>query len=355
MHPRNKIRLMAGVEIDPTLEAVEQITESETISEEGTMSVSEVEPKASEQTSIMSDGFDEGDLVLYNNGVGVVVMADPKTDMIGVIPAGLINASAPEKNRAVEMVKPDSSTCRKPTREEIEAFKTSKDELEAVDDDMDISFNTTEAWDMKDAEKGGEKYSKEFKKDKEGKKKTKVKEGTLGSRIKEKRMSESTHNYAPGNQISHEDTERDPINVVSQDAKSWANSLDPKVVKTEYTQQVDNRGEESMTEENSKVKVPSGIKEALKQAISEFRKDAESQGNGHTAQENAQFMMDTADAFQKILDHLQEGTVMDIKHAQIFASTLMGPMLHKLPDNVWDYITNGGQKRSLKHYMNEVK
>ena len=93
------------------------------------------------------------------------------------------------------------------------------------------------------------------------------------------------------------------------------------------------------------------IKEALKTAITEFKKDAEKQGKGHTARENAQLMMDTAEAFQTILDHLNEGSIMDIKHAQIFATTLMGPMLHKIPDNVWDFISNGGQKRSLKDYM----
>ena len=66
-------------------------------------------------------------------------------------------------------------------------------------------------------------------------------------------MNESTHNYAPGNLISHIDTISSPINVVAQDTKSWAQSLDPKTVKNEYTLQPENRGDASMTEENAKV------------------------------------------------------------------------------------------------------
>lgn len=267
---------------------------------------------------------------------------------------------------------------------------------------MDIEFSA-EGFDLKKATRGGARYAKKtggretgFDK-KSAKKKTKVikgeeecevsenaaggamggdgggattahdvatggqeaKSSSLGRRIKKKRkgkcVSESTHNYAPGNKLSHTEVESDPINVVGQGKGQWSNSLDPKLVKSEYTLQRDNRGEDSMTEENQKVKVPSNIKSALKEAIKAFKADAAKQGNTHTARENAQMMMDTAEAFQEILNHLEEATVMDIKHAQIFTQTLMGPMLHKLPDGVWDFLTNGGQKRSLKDYMIKVE
>ncbi len=504
MHPRNKLRLLAGLTIDPMLERVERPAEAQELTEghvgktgstiqdksgkkwivkghdEGkgadekytlecpttgkktekkasdlvkemdTAGVGEVtpSPRASEFTSSVKDNYDDGDIVFYNNGIYLVVLSDPKTDMIGIIPAGLINASAQEKNRSVEMVKPDAEKCRKPTREEIEVFKMSDDELKAVDDDMSVEFSA-EGWDLKAAGKAGKKYAKkkggpvgpwgdkkklnlkkkraseedcemtedaaggamgaagatvahdvagghgttEAKSSSMGKrKKKKVKEtaaptdwnppsqgGTrkellgrlsksksstdataarkAGATQKElqKAMKESTHNYAPGNKVSHKDVQSDPINVVGQGEKQWANSLDPKMVKNEYTLQRDNRGEESMTEENSKVKVPSNLKSALKTAIKEFKEDAARQGNTHTARENAQMMMDTAEAFQTILDHLEEATVMDVKHAQIFAQSLMGPMLHKLPDGVWDFLSNGGQKRSLKDYMIKVE
>ncbi len=447
MHPRNKLRLLAGLTIDPMLERVERPAEAQELTEghvgktgstiqdksgkkwivkghdEGkgadekytlecpttgkktekkasdlvkemdTAGVGEVtpSPRASEFTSSVKDNYDDGDIVFYNNGIYLVVLSDPKTDMIGIIPAGLINASAAEKNRSVEMVKPDSEKCRKPTREEIEIFKMSETELAAVDDDMDIKFSA-EGWDLEAAAKGGKAYAKkkggpvgkwgDKKKTKKGEENcevtetaaggamgagatvahdvagganTEAKSSSLGKRIKKKRqVKESTQNYA-GNKKSHKDVKSDPINVVGQgEDKQWANSLDPKMVKNEFTLQRDNRGEESMTEENSKVKVPNDLKSALKEAIKAFKEDASKQGNTETAKENAQMMMDTAEAFQKILDYLNEANVMDLKHAQVFAQSLMGPMLHKLPDGVWDFLANGGQKRSLKDYMSKV-
>lgn len=452
MHPRNKLRLMAGIPIDPILEKApeavekEELTEAhigkvgskvqdtsgkewiikghddgkgpdekytledprtgklvekkaaDLVTEMDTAGVGEVtpSPRASEHTSSVKDNFDDGDIVFANNGVYLVVLSDPKSDMIGIIPAGLIKASAAEKNRSVEMVKPDSEKCRKPTREEIEIFKMSDTELAAVDDDMDIKFSA-EGWDLEAAAKGGKEYAKK-KGGPVGKwgdkkpKKTKMKKGTeeecavhetaaggamgggatvahdvagganteaksssLGKRIKKKReVKESTQNYA-GNKKSHKEVQSDPINVVGQgEDKQWANSLDPKMVKNEFTLQPENRGEDSMTEENTKVKVPNNLKSALKEAIKAFKDDAARQSATHTGRENAQMMMDTAEAFQQILDYLNEANVMDLKHAQVFAQSLMGPMLHKLPDGVWDFIANGGQKRSLKDYMSKV-
>lgn len=298
-----------------------------------------------------SQQFSDGDVVLYDDGIYVVVLSDPQADMVGIIPAGLANASADEKNRSVEMVKPDK--VRKPTEEEMSVMKQSPEQRASIDDDMDIQFSMEaissaetalqEYWDMKKAEKSGMKYKKDSTKKN---KKSSENEESCG-------MNESTLNYK-GHQVSHEDEESDPVNVVGQGEKQWANSLDPKTVKSEIPSQLDQRGDASMDDYETKIKVPSKIKTALRSAVSTFRKDAERQGSGHSAQETAQMYMDTADAFEKILDHLESGTLQDLKQAQIFATTLMGPMLHKVPDEVWDFITNGGQKRSLKDYMIKI-
>lgn len=481
MHPRNRIRLTAGIPIDPELEKVSKEELNENVDEVG------ARPSPSEQTSTTSDNYQDGDITIYNNGIYVVVLSDPKTDMVGIIPAGMVNASAAEKNRAVEMVKPDPQKFRKPSQEEIDVFQKSDEELAAVDDDMDIEFSAESAvneWDMGAVEKGSRKYkADQLRKMRQLDKEIKAKKarkaaalrgdedeemnyyaddedlsdvdpndvgaeinhmspetyhdvdddadydtgqsmaradsmgeppGTFNNELTDadlrqlgmtradvekvlrfydrgytpdsdtksikafaglpetpddfaadkqraarhpkspagRGLGESTQNYK--GTPSHGDTQSQPINTVAQGEKQWANSLDPATVKNEYTQQVDNRGKESMTEEADKVKVPSRIKEALRDAIKAFRTDAEKQGNTATARENAQFYMDTADAFEQILEHLEGSTVMDIKHAQVFAQTLMGPMLHKLPDGVWDFISNGGQKKSLKDYMNKV-
>jgi hypothetical protein len=274
--------------------------------------------------------------------------------MVGIIPAGLANASADEKNRSVEMVKPDK--VRKPTDEELAVMKQSPAQRASIDDDMAAQFSMESVadmeanlreWDMKKAAHGGRNYKKEQNK-KHG-----TKPSPFGKKKEERAVTESTHNYV-GNVVSHKDTESDPINVVGQGDKQWANSLDPKMVKSEIPTQLDNRGDQSMTDYETKVKFPSKLRSAMTSAISEFRANAERQGSGHTAQENAQLYADTADAFEKLLGHLEAGTVQELKNAQVFAQTLMGPMLHKLPAGVWDYITNGGQKKTLKDYMLKV-
>jgi hypothetical protein len=358
-HLRNAVKaLEAAPATDTSAEIPQMIKEIEDLcSELESMSsaIGEVKPTkenlkeqelpGGEAQPTTSQQFKDGDVVLYDDGIYVVVLSDAQADMVGIIPAGLANASADEKNRAVEMVKPDK--LRKPTEEEMAVMKQSPEQRASIDDDMAAQFSMEsvqiaesalhELWDMKRAKKAGERYKK--------KKKEEECEMTV---------SESTHNYAPGNQVSHKDTVSDPINVVGQGEKQWANSLDPKMVKNEYTSQLDNRGDQSMTDYEAKVKVPTALKKSLRDAIDAFHKDAENQGSGHTASENKQMFMDTADAFEQILDHLNAGTVQELKKAQLFATSLMGPMLHKLPDGVWDFIVNGGQKRSLKDYMIKV-
>lgn len=290
-----------------------------------------------------SQQFKDGDVVIYDDGIYVVVLSDAQADMVGIIPAGMANASAEEKNRSVEMVKPEK--LRKPTEEEMSVMKQSPEQRASIDDDMDIQFsmesaaqaesNLRQLWEAKKVKKA---EKKEDKKEEE---------------CEQTMFAESTLNYV-GHQVSHEDTESDPINVVGQGEKQWANSLDPKMVKSEIPTQLDQRGDASMGDYETKIKVPSKLKSDLRAAVSKFRTDAEKQGAGHTATETKELYMDTADAFEKILGHLEKGNLEELKKAQIFASTLMGPMLHKLPDGVWDFITNGGQKRSLKDYMIKI-
>ena len=305
-----------------------------------------------------SQQFSDGDIVIYDDGIHVVVLSDPKADMVGIIPAGMANASAEEKNRSVEMVKPDK--LRKPTEEEMSVMRQSPEQRSHIDDDMAARFSMEgveqiekalrEVWDMKKATSGGKKYKKEFLKN--HKEESDVKK--RNERRAENSVNESTWNYV-GSDLSHKETESDPVNVVGQGDKQWTNSLDPKMVKSEIPTQLDNRGEQSMDDYETKIKFPSKLANALQEAINEFRRAADRQGTGHTAQENKQLYNDTADAYEKLLGFLKEGSLQGLKQAQIFAQTLMGPMLHKLPAGVWDYLTNGGQKRSLSDYMTKIK
>ena len=298
--------------------------------------VAAVIPSASpsEDTATNSDNYSDGDVIFYNNGAYVVVLSDKSTDMVGIIPAGLADASPAEKNRAVEMVKPDPEKFRKPTEEELDVIGRSKEQLAKIDDDMAIEFRTDEG--MKEflstGEQKGKEYgkklrkkmSKDYKLSKvknkrgsedcevmEGKKKPIMKpsEDGLKKGGSKHHVAESTHNYAPGNQVSHQDTTSQPLNSVAQGEKQWANSLDPAMVKSEIPNQPDSRTDPCCTDEDAKVKVPAKLKTSLKEAINKFRDEAEKQGNGHTARENMQLYLDTANAYEEILGYLNEGTV----------------------------------------------
>ena len=369
MHPRNNLRLLAGLTIDHSLEVTESKKEISATNNDESKKTRKLKAKkaGTKFTGMNGKGEDgpnkkmkdmkesadgphgavryrRGDRVLYDNGVWLVHVADANADMIGIIPPSMASASQEEKAKAMQQVKPDK--IRKPSEEETKIMAGPDGILGTADD---VKLESTSSMGRR-----RERMDAEIAKTKAETKKKKENE-----RIEAQKkiiQNESTLNYTQSNAQSFEDEESDPANVVGQAKKQWANSLDPQLVKNEYTSQLDDKGPQSMDDEANKVKVPTKLKSAMKDAINAFIKDAEKTGNsGHTAQEKRQFFLDTAEAFQELLDHLEGGTIMDIKKAQIFASSIMGPMLHKLPDGVWDFLTNGGQKRSLKDYMNKVK
>jgi hypothetical protein len=67
------------------------------------------------------------------------------------------------------------------------------------------------------------------------------------------------------------------------------------------------------------------------------------------------FHENLANAFDTLNGFLEKGTVYGIKEAQVFMTSLMGPILHKIPADVVKYVAAGGTQRSLKSYVNDVK
>jgi len=102
-----------------------------------------------------------------------------------------------------------------------------------------------------------------------------------------------------------------------------------------------------------KVHVPQSIKTTLQNTISELRQVAERVEKRDPAQHWFNNM--AADAIEEILNYLKQGTVTGIKEAQIQTTKLMGPILQRIPDEVFLFIARGGQNRSLKDYFYEVK
>ncbi|VAW58921.1 hypothetical protein MNBD_GAMMA08-1553 [hydrothermal vent metagenome] len=171
-------------------------------------------------------------------------------------------------------------------------------------------------------------------------------------------VSEAMHYYGAQYKGSHEEAGDKPINVSDGNAngEQVMDTLPP--TKNESPEQLktgeNGKPEDNKTHDdiNSPIRVPNGIKQSLRTEIQKAKKEAESQDTRN--KEASYFYNDLAKAFEDLLGHLEGGTRNDMKQAQIFAQTLMGPMLHKIPTDVWKFITNGGETRSLKSYMSPV-
>lgn len=149
-----------------------------------------------------------------------------------------------------------------------------------------------------------------------------------------------------------------PVNVAdgTSDAKQVWDEEEEKNESPEQTKTMDQQDnspvDKSGDDLSTKIKVPTSIKTALKKEIT--KANAEADKMDVRDKDAAYFYKDLANAFSDLLGHLEKGTRYDLKQAQIFAQTLMGPMLHKIPNNVWKFITNGGETSSLKSYFKPV-
>lgn len=363
MNPLNKLRLLAGIGIDPSLEytiasvikegnftksylkedhfKIGQMVEVNYKGEKSKRKVTRIEKdkkgnetyyvwcsktkkeypykpgelkavSESMEDSMEDSGpkehFADGDIVFYDNGVYVVVSTDEEAEAVGIVPAGMLRSSQEEKNRSVQMVKHDK--LRKPSQEEYEVFHSHSHS----GNDSSAAKEVTNV--------GGMEFSLE------------------GERIRE-----STQNYTKSNAVSFADKDL-PVNVVAKD-KTVNDLIEPR--KNEAPEQLFT----NVYNESNKIAVPSSVKAALKSLIAEFEKDEKSVPVSN--QETRQFYLDSAAAYKQLLEYLDNGTTYDIKKAQIFATSLMGPMLHKIPNEVWKFLVNGGSARSLKAYVNELK
>ena len=173
-------------------------------------------------------------------------------------------------------------------------------------------------------------------------------------------VGESTHVYKDAYSDYESDVAK-PINVSKgkANAEQLYGAADPKNTKDEGPTQLHTGDEKSPQDQSdghdleAKFNVPSSIKSSLRSEIANIK--AEAKKMGVTNKESAYFYTDMANAFEELLGHLEHGTIHHFKDAQHFATSLMGPMLHKIPANVWKFLANGGETRSLKDYMKKVK
>lgn len=168
-------------------------------------------------------------------------------------------------------------------------------------------------------------------------------------------MRESVHDY-DDKYTSFEDDEEKPVNVAdgsSNDEQIYDDMVD-KDESPHQLMEPPSLGDADVSgyDKDKKMTVPSNITGSLRTEADKARKEAEKLDIRDKMA--AQFYRDLARAFDDLREHLEKGTVYSVKQAQVFAQTLMGPMLHKIPTDVWKWLTNAGKTRSLKDYMKEV-
>lgn len=170
--------------------------------------------------------------------------------------------------------------------------------------------------------------------------------------------------------ITHEDDDAESINVASPNGKKSKAFKDIETVdkdplttdrpendKDESPNQLDALDTPSEQDQSDdpharKIECPAAIKKLLKDEAAQARKEGKALNVSN--REASYFYDDLAQMFDDLRTHLEGGTVLDLKNAQIFMTSLMGPMLHKIPADVVNFIAKGGKQRSLKSYMQKV-
>lgn len=163
-------------------------------------------------------------------------------------------------------------------------------------------------------------------------------------------VKESMHYYVDNQYTNYEDDEDKPVNVTdgsANDEQVWDGRSD------NLTDESPSQLQSTQPDSEDKMTIPAGIKNQLKAEIDQARKEAKLLDSSN--KDAANFYNDLANAFEDLYNKMNSGSIQGFKDAQIFAQSLMGPMLHKLPNDVWKFLANGGQARSLKSYMQEIK
>jgi len=128
----------------------------------------------------------------------------------------------------------------------------------------------------------------------------------------------------------------------AEDATVWDKAMDDK-----------DESPESPKNDDVKVTVPPKVKSALKKEIKELQTAAEKVKVSDAAR--AEFYTNSAAAMQKLLDCLDYGTMEGVKKAQIHMTSLMSPIVQRIPDVAHDFITGGGEPTTLKNLFKKVK
>lgn len=130
-------------------------------------------------------------------------------------------------------------------------------------------------------------------------------------------------------------------------------NVDSSGEETVWDKSEENKEDYEMTNDTTTVKVPAKVLSELKRVIQEVTAEAEKAKPRDF--ERAHYYEATAEAMQIVHDFLAMKTVEGVKRAQIYVHKMANVSRALFPDLVWKFIIDGGPKRSLKSYMNDVK
>ena len=270
-----------------------------------------------------ASSYRKGDLVSYDGNVMVVHIPDAKANYVGVISRSKADASEEEKDAAVDLVK--ISKIRPASEEDCEmAFGGSYGTMESSSE----GYNNPKGTKLK-AEKDS------------------------GAHEKHPNVYKNKPHKDNSMKAKSEDKGKKGLKKLSEkDATVWGKDYghdDQRIDKNESPDQL----AAADTGTDIKVSVPNEHKRALREEITKLRKEAD---RVHIRDPHgSEFYGHTADAFENLLMHLEEGTQRALMLAQIDMNRIMGPMQQRLPNEVYMYIVRGGKPAALTELFKEVK
>jgi len=336
MQELNKLRLLAGIVIDGSIERTvkeaREVPKGRTDLKRDTKSLTAQAKGVKSAINHVTNAIKSLEKIPSVNFAGDIPHAIHELELIlsgdGTSPGGLTQLLATVEKELRSHVRAENAA----RREEEEALvaslgaddhetKTVSEAEEAEDEDEDKDDDSTD--DADDEEKADDADE-----EKDGEDEDEKEEVT--------EASENRTGY--GDSVKY-----------YYDVDDGTDSNTDELSKDESPNQLDNLGEPSSSDMETKVKVPASVKQALRDEVAQLRKEI-TRLSVHNKEDRV-FYNDLARVFEDLLNYLEGGTIDDIKQAQIYWSSLMSPMLHKVPKVVGDFIVNGGQRRSLKSYM----
>jgi len=140
-----------------------------------------------------------------------------------------------------------------------------------------------------------------------------------------------------------------PINVEYNDRASGASDTNNYA-----SRGINNNGylpsehEAMKPQDEQEVKVPKEIMDAIRAKMVECKNKLEK--TQPYAIDERSFYMTLCQVFEDLCNFLESGTVYDTKRAQIFMTTLMGPLLNEIPAEVVRYLATFGNPATLNDY-----